>query len=209
MNDIDLTKIKNIIFDLGVVLLDVDDNKAFNAFVDLGIQDIMSFRSFFRKHEIFTKHEEGSISDQDFINEIKKYTGLTCSGNKIVDAWNKIIVGFPEKKTDFLIKAKKHFKIFLLSNTDGIHAKEYERLFREQTGIAFENVFDAIYYSHVIHTRKPDAAAYKRLLTEQMIRPEETLFFDDLEDNVKAAGLLGIKSVLYKKETDFFYIFDI
>ncbi len=204
-----LYKIKNIIFDLGVVLLDLDFQKSAHAFKKLGF---IGFENYYSKNHalhFFHAFETGHVSDKYFINEIITQNRLKATPDQIIKAWNEIIVGFPVEKVKFIHEVSKHYNIYMLSNTNIIHARKYERQFMDISGFSLNKYFKKIYYSHEIGLRKPDPEAFKIIFKENTIKPDQTLFIDDIEENLLPAKHLGMFTYHYLKEKNLFRIFNI
>ena len=135
-------------------------------------------------------YEKGLISSADFLTAYSSEYNL--EKDLIVQSWNSILLDFPEYRFDFIKKLSenKKYRLFLLSNTNEIHIdwiKENVPFFED-----FKKCFEAFYLSHEIHFRKPDAAIYKFVLDTHNLRPEESLFVDDIKENTDAAAALGI-----------------
>lgn len=209
MERIDLHNIRNIIFDLGVVLLDLDFDHANRKFQNLGLQDLKALYSFMHANPFFHDFETGKMKNRSFIKGIKKLLPKTVSDAEILDAWNTIVVGFPDDKIQFIKQICEKYNIYLLSNTNPIHAIKYEQQFLQAAGKPMEDYFDKIYYSHTLKIRKPDKKAYQKVLKENNLEANETLFIDDQIDNLLPAEKLSIKTFLYKKEWNLFDLFGI
>jgi len=199
MKQIDLINIKNIIFDLGVVLLDLDFKRAKDKFFEIGLENFDTFYTTFNANSFFHDFETGKINKKQFITEIKKLIPKQVDDKMVKEAWEAVIVGFPNKKIDFIKQISLRYKIFMLSNTNSIHAKKYEKEFKEKAGKSLHQVFNKIYYSHEIGIRKPDLRTISIILKENDLNPQETLFIDDIEQNLEPARNLLLKTYLYKK----------
>ena len=209
MKGIDLTKIKNIIFDLGIVLLDLDFEASKKKFQALGLDDLDAFYSFFHANPFFHDFETGHISETEFIKGLKKLITKPSAETEILEAWNSIISGFPAKKIEFIKTVSQFYNIYMLSNTNSLHAKKYEQQFYETAGDSIYLYFKKIYYSHNIGYRKPDKKAFLTIINENSLIPEETLFIDDLEQNLVTAKEMKMKTYLYKPDNDLFTIFNL
>jgi putative hydrolase of the HAD superfamily len=189
--------IKNIIFDLGGVILDIDLAKGIEAMKKLGIRDFKSGAHKLNLMEPFLEYEKGLITDDEFLEKLKKESELDFSNEDFIAAWNKIIVGFQKEPVDLIDKLNRsdRFRTFLLSNTNALHKELYTSILNEQYSIAgLEDLFEKAYFSHEIYMRKPDAEIYHYVLKDAAVNPEETLFIDDSEANINTAGLLGMET---------------
>lgn len=188
-----MQNIKNIIFDLGGVILNIDFKKTYEAFHLIGLKDFGQYINQFHISDLFLKYEIGQIDDLEFIDNVAKLSDAPMSKDKIVQAWNALLLDFPKERIELLKKIKSKYRTFLLSNTNSLHLQEYnERLHNEQ-GVYLEDLFEKTYYSHVIKMRKPHAEIFELVLNENNLKPSETLFIDDTYSNFEEAQRLGIQ----------------
>ena len=178
--------IQTIIFDFGDVFLNLDKPATLREFSKLGNVQLTS-----EIQEINNQYEIGAIPTDLFI---KSYLDLLpkASENQIIDAWNAILLDFPEHRLEFIKKlaSKNDYKLILLSNTNELHinwVKENISFYEE-----FKSCFDAFYLSHEIGLRKPEKNIFQFILKKHQIHPEETIFIDDTKKNTDAAYSLGI-----------------
>ena len=204
-----MQKIESIVFDLGGVILNIDYNLTRTAFEKAGVPNFDEMYSQTDADDLFRNLETGKISEAFFYTEINKRTGLCLSRTEIQQAWNAMLLTFREKSLQFLQVLKPKYKLFLLSNTNHIHLKEFNKIYLEkEREFAFETFFDKAYYSCEIGLRKPNADIYELVLKENKLVPGNTLFVDDSIQNVESAGLLGMHTVLlqpgkYIEDLDF------
>lgn len=198
-----MQNIRNIIFDLGGVLLEIDFALTGKAFEKLGVHDFLSLYNQYHADTFFSDFEKGKVPDEAFFNHIRQICDCHhLSNEQIRDAWNALLIRFPEERVEWLFKIAKKYRIFLFSNTNSIHYQWFVAAFEKQTGKAFNDCFIKAYYSHEMGLRKPDAASYRFILDEQHLLPNETLFIDDTEKNVIAARALGLSAIhLVKPQT--------
>ncbi|MCB2219878.1 MAG: HAD family phosphatase [Bacteroidetes bacterium] len=187
-----LTRIKNIVFDFGGVIINIDHHKVENAFKELGIHDFDRLFSQASQSELFQKLEVGLISEQEFRDDIRKLTGLKINDDRLDNTWNQIIGDYPPHRIEVLKQIKNNYKLFLLSNTNSIHFRHYISKFQYEFGFPFISLFDHTYWSFKIGKRKPDPDPYQFLLDQEKLNAEETLFIDDSIQNILAAQKLNI-----------------
>jgi glucose-1-phosphatase len=191
-----MQNIKNIIFDLGNVILNISYQATIDAFADLGIKDFDKIFSKHNQNTIADDVETGNISDQDFINYLlaKCKTGTTQA--QVIHAWNAIILDFPIRRLQLLQQLQLHYNLYLLSNTNSIHEKFYNQLLMNTHGIPSIGVFfDKIYLSHKIGLRKPNPASWQLIMDQNNLNPQHTLFIDDSLQHIEAAKLLGLQTI--------------
>ena len=192
-----MSNIKNIIFDLGGVLLNIDYNKTKTAFQDLGYADFEKMYSLSKANNFFDNLETGHISEPAFYEYMIAASEGKISKEAIRDAWNAMLLDFREESMGFLKQLIRHKNIFLLSNTNIIHQQAFEQSLKIQTGAAsLDSFFTKAYYSCHVGMRKPNEDIFRFVLQDAGIIAEETLFIDDLYGNVETANKLGIKTHL-------------
>ena len=198
-----MTKIKNIIFDLGGVILNLDYSKTVKEFYKLGFFNFEKLYSQKKQSKIFDDFEKGKFSSKKFISLIKQSEKLNIKGSDFINAWNAMLLEIPNERIEFIKKLKKDYNIFLLSNTNEIHIKKFETDLRKNNCLKdFQNCFDQIYYSSNMGMRKPDKNCFNKVLEDHNLKAQETLFIDDSAQHIEGAKSVGIKAVLLKKEAN-------
>jgi len=188
--------IKYIIFDLGGVILNIDFKRAADSFKTLGLDDFEGLYSKAAQSKLFDRLEKGLISASTFRTELRNLAAVKMSNQQIDEAWNALILDFPPARLQMLKDLKTNYKLFLLSNTNIIHADFYNQDLRNTHGInGLEELFDKVYYSHQIGLRKPDAAAFEYVIKDQNLKVEQLLFIDDSLPNILAAKQLGLNTI--------------
>lgn len=190
-----MAKIKNILFDLGAVLIDIDFNKVAKAFADLGIDKFEQQFSQLTATNLFENLEMGKISEPEFHKAIQQQTGNTLSATDINNAWNAILLDFRKESMEFLSSLKNQYGLYLLSNTNAIHLIKVNEILYRQTGIKELDVyFNKAYYSHKIGLRKPGKESFQFVLNDANIIAEETFFIDDTLPNILSAREIGFQA---------------
>ena len=188
--------IKNIIFDLGGVVIDIDFNLTFSAFARLANQSIEETKKVMSDLNIWDRYERGSLTDQDFINIIRESLQLMQTDEEIITAWNALLLELPKKRIDLIKQINTKYNTYVLSNTSNIHIVGVNKILEKSTGENdLKNIFGKIYYSYEINRRKPDLDIYEFVLKDAGLKPEETLFLDDNLDNIGAAKKVGIQTI--------------
>lgn len=201
--------IKNIIFDFGGVIIDIDYWKSINAFIELGGENFDQIYSQAGQAELFDELDKGLITADDFMNKLQKMLPPGTGTKMIEDAWNAILIGIPEHRVRLLEKIQNNYRIFLMSNTNIIHYKEYVIELKEKFGYdSLSRLFEKVYLSFELGMRKPDEKFFKLILEENNLNPAETLFIDDSQQNLPPARSLGIHTQFLKKDTDISDLFE-
>lgn len=197
-----MAEIRNIIFDLGGVLLDLDFDKTVKAFTEMGFTPEMYQLDQEHSH-YFLKFETGKIKPAGFKNGIRELLDKKDLSDDILDnAWNAMILGFQLEKIELLKELAKAYRIFLLSNTNVQHEKIYSKMLKDVSGLEMKDLFEKHYYSHEVGLAKPDPAIFQLVLNENNLKPEETLYIDDFQQHIDAAQKLGMQGFLFPPNGD-------
>lgn len=190
-----MSTIKNIVFDLGGVLLNIDPALTNAAFAKLGIPDFQNNYSLHKADPLFDNLETGHTKEAAFYNGIRQICNKDLSDTEIRNAWNALLLDFRVESLNWMEANNSRFNFYLLSNTNHIHHVCFSEHFKKQTGKNnFNDYFTKAYYSHEVGLRKPDAAVFEFILNDAGIAAAETLFIDDLLKNIEAAKAVGIKT---------------
>lgn len=192
---------KNILFDLGGVILDINIQATLKRFYELGFPPELLQYPESMQTDIFFKYQTGKIDTGQFRDEIRKASGVEMSDEVIDDAWNAMLVGIPRERTSLIKLLSKRYNLYMLSNTSEMHAKVFEKMYLDAAGESMHEVFVKIYYSHEIGQHKPDREAWEHIIKDAAILPEETLFLDDTIHNIKAAQELGFQAIHIHERT--------
>lgn len=201
-------QIKNIIFDLGGVILNIDYLLTVDAFKKLGIEDFDAIYSQKKQQHFFDEFETGRISAETFRNELRRYIPFPVGEGVIDQAWNAMLLDLPVEKVMLLSDLQKaDYRLFLLSNTNEIHIEAYSKIVYATFGFSnFSHLFEKEYYSYELGMRKPDGDIFDFIIKENKLIPSETLFIDDSIQHVEGAIEAGIQAVLYKKGDDLYNV---
>jgi FMN phosphatase YigB (HAD superfamily) len=192
-----MSTIKNVIFDLGGVLLNIDYNRTTNAFKQLGYTDFENMYSMLKGNNVFDNLETGHITEDEFYQYMTGAAAGAVSNQQVQDAWNAMLLDFRTESLRHLLLLREKQKIFLLSNTNIIHKKAFDQLFMQQTGIpSLDDYFDKAYYSQKVGLRKPNADIFQFVLKDAGITAGESFYIDDLSPNIETARKLGFKTHL-------------
>lgn len=195
------TGIRNIIFDFGGVLLDIDIRRTVDAFHRLGLSDLKSAEIHPQNTGVFLQLELGDITEEQFVATLQSYNPASKpvpTTVQILDAWNALLLDYDWRRFELLDRLRESgYRVFLLSNTNLPHRQYFIGKFNQENpdGRTFESYFDRLFYSDAMHLRKPDPKIYLTALREAGIEAGDALFIDDNKPNTDAAAELGIKTV--------------
>lgn len=204
---VNLNGIKNIIFDLGGVLLNLAPQKTMDEFRKLGHTSLVEENPWNFKHEIFYKFERGLVTPDEFYTGVKYVLGNSVSNEEIYKAWTAMLLDIPKVRADIVFNLKKQFRTFLFSNTNAIHVEKIQSDFRQQHKLEFATMFEKDFYSNEIHLRKPDVESFLKVIELAGVKPEETLFVDDFKENIEAAKTTGLQTLWLQPEMIFEDVF--
>jgi glucose-1-phosphatase len=191
-------KIKNIIFDFGGVICDLDIARTVEKFKEFGPvkpgEIVSKEESDLRFAKLVEHFEKGDISSEEFRESIKNHYETTPSDAVIDDTWNALLAGIPAQRLQLLEEIRSRYRIFLLSNSNEIHYQHYLEEFRMKTGIQdFQDLFEKAYFSFMIHLSKPGKEIFEFVLKDSHLKPSQTFFIDDTIKHVETARNLGIR----------------
>ena len=192
----ELEGIKNIIFDLGGVILNIDYQLTVEAFKKLGIDDFEEIFSQYKQSNLSDDFETGRITELEFYEGIKTISGKDFTFEEYKNAWNALLLDLPKERINILKKLSKKYRLFLFSNTNETHYKEFVTKVESD----FNTIFEKTYYSHQFGKRKPDSDSFLSILKENNLIIEETLFVDDSIQHIESANLLGIRTLLIQEK---------
>ena len=191
------TSIKNIIFDFGGVICDLDIQRTVEKFKEFGLPkaefSVAPEEQDRRFEQLVSTYETGLITSRQFRDVIRNHYQVSPSDAAIDDAWNALLVRIPKPRIRLLENIRDSYRIFLLSNSNEIHFLKYREDLRQQYGYGdFDALFEKVYFSYQLHLKKPDPAIFQWVLNENKLDPAETLFIDDTLIHIEAARELGI-----------------
>lgn len=191
---INLSGIKNIIFDLGGVILNIDYNKTSLAFKEIGFSNFDEYYSQKEQTSIFNDLETGKISENEFVSKIQENND-SLTHDQIINAWNSMLLDLPIARIELIKNLSKKYNIYLLSNTNQIHFQSFIKNIKTVYG---EDIltpcFSKVYYSHEIGHRKPNKSCFEYVLENAGIPANETLFLDDSIQHIHGASSCGLST---------------
>jgi len=197
--------VKNIIFDMGGVILNLDFSLTSKAFRRLGAFHLDAVFTRNRQDHLFDLYETGKISCEAFRAGLCERLGIRATDEVFDAAWNAMLLDIPKNRLEFIKTLRKDFRVFLFSNTNAIHMREVFNFCRNHLGIdGFSEYFDREYYSFVLGQRKPDPASFVRIVSDNHFKAHETLFVDDSLQNVLGAREAGLHALHLTAEKSVF-----
>ena len=187
-----LKGVENIIFDLGGVIINLNQDLTHKVFKELFDDNFDKIIDEATADNIFEHYETGNLSTLQFLNFFQKYKPV-LSHQQLTSAWNSMLLDIPKSRIDLIQELSKNYNVYLLSNTNEIHYNYiedyYQRIFKQGS---FESLFNKVYLSHQIRLRKPTLEIFEFVLVNSSLNPGKTLFIDDSLEHINSALKLGI-----------------
>jgi len=182
--------IKALLFDMGNVLIFFDAKRSSKAFAEaVGVTEDKVWQTFFIS-ELERAYTRGEISSEEFYRRVSEHFPSKIDFASFAHLWNDIFSENHEM-TDLIKKLKKSYPLYLISNTNDLHFEYVRHKFE------ILRHFTKCFPSHVVGHRKPDQAMFEHVLEEIRLRPDETIFIDDVAEFVESAKRLGIHGVQF------------
>lgn len=207
-------KIRNIVFDLGGVLVGLDGRRSMAAFDALGCEAVSEYIRDHRTEDLFYRIELGLITTHEFCEEIRQMTRTTATDEQMVEAWN-VLISEPtaERLRALWALREEGYRLFLLSNTNDMHWQHCLPMFRRQSaedagraGVDADALpFERVFLSYEMHLAKPDTQIFSEVMRQAGLQASETLFIDDNEANVKAAASVGMATYWNRRIDDWLH----
>ena len=195
-----VTPVKNIIFDLGGVIINLNYQLTRKAFEILGVANFNDLYTQHHANPLFEQLEVGAIEPEAFYEALREATGLALNNSQIETAWNAMLLDFPVERLLWLDQIKNKYNIYLFSNTNAIHYKAFTTIYAQTAPLVglnpnFNHFFKTAYYSHTLKQRKPAVAAFEAVLQDANLDPAQTLFIDDTISNIEGAQKAGLQTL--------------
>jgi putative hydrolase of the HAD superfamily len=205
--------IKNLIFDLGGVVIKLNPSEAYSRFEKLGISDARQQMGVYGQTGIFKAVEDGSIDADEFCRQLALQAQLKSnqffgepspfySFEQAKWAWLGYVREVPLERLNNLLKLKEDFNVSLLSNTNPFIMDWAESSGFSGDGHPISFYFHNVYCSCRLSDYKPSRSIYEKVLALSGYEACETIFVDDGPENITAAESLGIHGLLVEKDAD-------
>lgn len=191
--------IRNLIFDIGGVLIDLDPQRTLQAFSRLTSEPMQAFSSAELLggggSDLIGQYMCGNITNDDFLHALQSLTRPEISQDAIREAWNSMLLCLPKQRVETIqILHKQGIRIALLSNINEEHLNTTLRMF-EDANLQIGRDIDYAFFSNEMHLAKPDPTIYKEVLLRTGFIPQETLYIDDLPQNIQAGAVYGLQTL--------------
>ncbi|UXP31083.1 HAD family phosphatase [Reichenbachiella agarivorans] len=199
--------INTIIFDLGGVIINLDELATVSAFAALSGHPYQEVIQLYQQSEVFKQYEMGNISSTVFREEVRKMIDTQSDDATIDRAWNAMLGEIPIQRLELLLDLQKNYRVMILSNTNEIHETAFNQILQQVSGKnSLHDFAHDVFFSHRIHLRKPNADIYLNLLATSGIQAENAIFLDDKLENLEGAKSVGINTLHITTPDDVFKI---
>ena len=195
--------IKNLLFDLGGVIMDLKRSRCVEEFRRLGMADADDFFDEYKQKGPLLKMECGEIGADEFRRQVREFIAAPVTDAMIDRALLSFLDGIPESRLDQLRALRRQYRVYMLSNTNPLMWEGYILPEFRKQGQDVNAYFDGVVTSFRAGVCKPDRRIFDYTVETLGIVPEETLFFDDSAANTEAASRLGFHTAHVKDNRDF------
>ncbi|QMW06257.1 HAD family hydrolase [Spirosoma foliorum] len=188
--------LKNLIFDLGDVIIPIDLTAPVRNFAMLANLSEDEVMAIWKQFDIIGQYETGLVDDTAFRDHVRKLLKNDSWADEVIDtAWNTVLLELPVERVERIKELKQNYRLFLLSNTSPIHIRRVNQMLTSLNQPTLEELFERVFYSYDVRIAKPSPEIYQHVLTEAGLVAKETAFFDDNAANIESAAKLGIQAV--------------
>lgn len=201
--------IRNVVIDLGGVMIDLNRERCVAAFEDLGLEGVDNMLGLYRQEEPFLSVETGRISTAEFYDKLRSLIGKEVEDSTLESAFDAFLVELPVARLAALRRLRaKGYRTYMISNTNAIMYDGWIKRAFMQEGLRVGDYFDGIVTSFAEGVCKPDPELFATVLRRHGLKAEESLLLDDSEANCESARTLGMKAIRIIGARDFITVAD-
>lgn len=187
--------IRSIIFDLGNVLVNVEYERFRKKLFEQSVTKETYDNFFLDGNYRLLGYEAGTIDTSEFTRRCIEGLKLSMKDDEFAWAFNDMFSEItPMKEIVQKLAQQGNYNLFLLSNTSPLHFEYIKQNYD------FVNLLHKFGLSYELKSLKPEDVIYERAIQHLQVKPEETVFIDDLKENCEAAEKFGIKTICYDKK---------
>ena len=182
-------------FDLGGVIITLNQPGAVERFKELGLENASEMLDPYRQQGIFGDVEEGLISAESFRQELSKLIGRELTFDECRYGWLGYVKELPKRNLEVLRELRRQgYRLLLLSNTNPFMMSWVMSPDFDGEGHSLNDYMDACYLSYELKCMKPDDQMFRSVLMKEKTFPFEILFVDDGPRNVAVASQMGFRT---------------
>ena len=196
--------LKNYIFDLGGVLLDIRMQNAYERFAALGLPHA-ELEQGSSVYKLMEDYQLGFVTSKEFCQQVAEKCNTATTQHDIEEAWNSICLNIADRKLEALRRLRKAegvATVSLLSNTNELHWEYCCKNRFNANGNKPEDFFDRIFLSQELHLQKPNPEIFNTAIRELGASPAETIFIDDSAVNTASAAACGLQTLTVTPDVD-------
>lgn len=194
--------IKNIVFDLGGVIIDLDRDRSVRRFKEIGVAHIEEMLDPYEQKGLFLELENGTVDTETFRAKLSEQIGKELSAEEVAYGWHGFVLGIPEYKLAYILELRKRYRVYILSNTNPVIMKWAKSPAFSEAGKPITDYCEKLYASYEMKMTKPNPHIFELMMADSGMVPEETLFVDDGKANVEMASQLGFLTYQPKNKED-------
>ena len=182
---------------MGGVVIEINFERALQVWKQWTLLSLEEMRHRFEMDEAYEQHERGEIEAPGYFAHLRNVLELEASDSEIALGWNAIFLNEIVETVNYIRAVKNELPCFALTNSNPTHQVSWMSAFPRVV-----ESFHQIFVSSELGLRKPEREAFEAIAVATGIRLDAMLFFDDTEENVKAAQTLGIRAIHVKGHID-------
>ena len=188
-----LKNIKNVVFDLGGVVCDLEMARVVEAFREIGMPKMAALMDPCYPAEVNERMESGQLSWEEACDEMRRIDNRPeVTNGEIEWVYREFLARVDRKKLEVIDRLRSQgLRTYVLSNTNPSAINIVRDRVREASGRELESYFDALYLSFELKILKPAPAIFEKMISLSGMNPSETLFIDDGSRNADTAHSLG------------------
>ncbi|MBO5578911.1 MAG: HAD family phosphatase [Prevotella sp.] len=195
--------IKTIAFDLGGVIITIDQPQAISRFKEIGATQVEDYLNPYTQTGIFGDLEHGLISAEEFRVALGELMGKEFTYEQCAYAWQGYAKDVPQRNLDILMRLRQEgYRVVLLSNTNPYMMDWAMSPAFDGKGHPLSYYFDHCYLSYQLKKMKPSEDIFREVLRQEQTFPGEVLFVDDGPRNVAAASQIGFRTFCPENGSD-------
>ncbi|WP_085535143.1 HAD family hydrolase [Massilibacteroides vaginae] len=186
-----MSKIKNIVFDLGGVIIDLDRDSSLKRFKEIGVANIEDYLDPYEQRGIFLELENGGVDIEEFRIKLSEIVEKPLTTEEVQSGWLGFIEAVPQYKLDYILELRKNYNVFILSNTNPVVMEWAKTPAFSEAGLPVTDYCDKFYASFEMKVTKPNPRIFDLMIQDSGMLASETLFVDDGKLNVETGAKLG------------------
>lgn len=186
-----MAKIKNIVFDLGGVIIDLNRDCSIKRFKEMGVDQVEEYLDPYEQRGLFLGLENGAVDLEEFRSKLSEEIGKSLTVEDVSYGWMGFIEAVPQYKLDYILELRKEYNVYILSNTNPVVFEWAKTSAFSDAGLPVTDYCDRFYASFEMKITKPDPRIFELMVKDSGMIPAETLFVDDGKLNVETGEKLG------------------